>query len=191
LTTNTYPVAVEPSRREVEYPDGIELTFRRQTFTIPAELPEAVLDPFFADNFDQDLVAFVGAILNVRGGDMDAKDEKVGAAVMSQLMSRPTLPRTLRNAIHAAYRVLFGDDGYERLIATKPSVVDLYWRLPRALADEYGVGLGEASTPAGQPETGGQTSNPTLPATTPESTPEPSGGIPATPDSSVPAVSTG
>lgn len=159
---------LDAARREAAYPDGIPVVKGGQTFTLPAELPVEVFDPFLSENLG--LVDILKDALSEK-----ADDKGLGELVIDTLLARPSLPADLLQAIKDAFAVLF-DEQYPAFVATRPSVQD-YVRLTRGLVQAYGVSLGEATASPGSSESAGATPKPTSTSTT-DSTPEASGDTP-------------
>ncbi|MFG2986260.1 hypothetical protein ACGFYQ_34250 [Streptomyces sp. NPDC048258] len=168
-----YVIDLDAERREVQYPDGIEVRFNKNAFLFPAELPAAALDPLLSE--DLDLVGLLTDLARTEGGS-------VGGDVIELLFKRPSLPRKFIDAVKAIYVICLGEEHFERFEDANPSIPD-YFRITKALATVYGVELGKLFGSADSSESDGETSNPTSPDTT-TSTPEASGSAPASPDSS-------
>lgn len=170
--------------REHVNPDGLPVRFKGEVFTLPAEFPIDVLDPFLRGEFD--FVGLVKAIVEA-GDEVDpetGQKQGIVAGVVDVLLERPTLPAEVVDAFHLALRGLFGSDQYDRFLALRPGNRSLP-ALVRGLARKYGVSLGEAFASPSSSDTAGATSSPNSPATTPDSTPEtPSAGPEPAPGSS-------
>ena len=163
-------------RREVQHPDGIEVRFNKNAFLFPSELPAAALDPILSEELD--LVGLLADLARSGGGS-------VGGDVMELLFKRPSLPRKFIGAVKDTYRILLGEEHFERFEDATPSIPD-YVRITKALVAVYGVELGKLFGPADSSESGGETSSPTSPDTT-GSMPAESASTPASPDSSASA----
>ncbi|MFD7763556.1 hypothetical protein [Streptomyces microflavus] len=170
-----YEVDLDADRRELQYPDGINVRLRDHGFRFPAELPAEALDPLFSD--DLDLVGLLADLAQT------SKGSAVGDGI-ELLFRRPNLPKKFFEAVKQTYQVLLGEEAYERFLSVKPSISE-YVRLTKALASLYGVELGKSFGLAGSFATGSAeaTSKPTSPDTT-SSTPEESGSDPDNQDSS-------
>ena len=166
-TPNLYILDLDAARREAQIPDGITLTLRGETFTLPSELPLDVFDPLLAEEFDlTDLIRKV----------MDSPSDSYSDALIDVLVARPDLPKQTVAAVRSVLERLFnaaGDDHFTRFVATRPSVPD-YTRLTAGLVKAYGVGLGEAFKSLSTAVDGGATSRETSKSTQ-ASTPETSG----------------
>lgn len=168
-------IDLDAAKRESRYPDGIPVVKGGVTFTLPAELPVEVFDPFLAED-----LGLIEILKDVLDGDKD-DDKGIGDLVIDALTARPALPRELLGAIKDAFAIVFGDEQYAAFVAQKPSVND-YLRLVRGLQALYGVGLGEASASPASSESAGSTPKPTSDAAT-DSTPDSPGEPPTTPTS--------
>lgn len=151
-------IDLDAARRESAYPDGIPLVLRGEEFVLPAELPEACLDPLL----DEKLGLFE-AIKQAVEDDQGAGS--VGTDVVNILTARPDLPREVLAAIRGVFALLFGADEYSRFRSLRPSVPD-YFRMTKALTTLYGVSLGEAWRSLASSESDGATSSPTSNTTT-------------------------
>jgi hypothetical protein len=168
-----YAIDIDAQRREITYPDGIQVLLNGHGFTFPAELPADALDPILSDELD--LVGLLGDLVNTRGSADTAE-------LVTLLFRRPTLPKKFLDAVRETYRLLLGDEAFERFKSTRPSLTD-YARLTVSLTKLYGVELGKLFGSADSSETDGETSSQTSADST-ESTPEGSGSAPAGPGSS-------
>lgn len=164
-------IDLDAAVREATYPDGIPVTKGGKTFTLPAELPEAVLDPLLSDDLD-----IAGVIADVLKDTRPGEDRSIGDDVVAVLTARPNLPKDAVLAAKECFAVLFGDQ-FEDFCAERPSIND-YIRIARAALPLYGVSLGEAFGSPGPSEPAGETPKPTSPVSTPDSTPETSGETP-------------
>ena len=169
-------IDLDAERREIQYPEGIPVRLRGETYVFPAELPADVLDPLFDPELD-----LMGLFAKV----VQSTDNTVAGEVVDILLARPNLLRQFKRAMKEVYRELLGDD-YERFDQTRPSVAD-YVRLSKALGKAYGVELGKLFGLPASSESTGEPSNPTSPATT-NSMLEGSGSAPADQGSSASAA---
>lgn len=167
-------IDLDAARREAGSPDGIPLTLRDEEFLLPAELPEACLDPLLDERLGL-FEAIKQAVENDQGGG------SVGADVVNLLTARPDLPREVLSAIRGVFALLFGPDEFSRFQSLRPSLPD-YLRMIKALTSLYGVSLGEAWRSLASSESDGATSKPTSSSTT-TSTPEASSAGPTSPAS--------
>ncbi|MFB8026026.1 MULTISPECIES: hypothetical protein [unclassified Streptomyces] len=170
-----YEIDLDADRREVQYPDGINVRLRGHGFCFPAELPADALDPLLSDDLD-----LVGLLADLT---VTSKGSAVGDAV-ELFFRRPSLPKNFLSAVKETYKVLLGDEPFDRFLSVRPSISD-YVRLTKALASLYGVELGKSFGLDGSstPKSDEATSKPTSPDTT-SSTPEDSGSAPGSPGSS-------
>lgn len=172
------------------------LTYRKQSFTLPAELPGAVIAPFLAD--DLGLIDLISEVVAAMGdddkkksedGDEDEDGKSFTDMVFDVLKKAPTLPKGLIDAATQAFRDLLDaeDEGqFDRFQALKPSV-NAYLLIARGLFDEYGVGLTDFFGSDEPSENTDEDSKPTSPTTTQEAekqTSEVSSDAPETPVSS-------
>lgn len=164
-------IDLDAGRREQEYPDTLPVTFRGETFDLPAEFPLDVLDPFLAEDFN--LAGLIREVM-AEARKEDGTTKPISEVVIDTLFNRPALPIEVIQAIFAAFELLFGAENYARFKALRPSLVD-YGRLTRGLFSAYGVSLGEAFASPASSETAGTTPNQTSPGSTPDSTPDGSG----------------
>ncbi|MFF4188106.1 hypothetical protein ACFYZ9_33420 [Streptomyces sp. NPDC001691] len=168
-----YVLDLDAERREITYPDGIDVRLNGHVFRFPAELPADALDPLLAD--DLDLVGLLADLAKAEGGS-------AAGDMIELLFRRPSLPKKFLAAVKETYRILLGEEPYERFLSVKPSMAD-YVRLTKALVKVYGVELGKSFGLGGSSATSGETSSPTSPDTT-TSTPDSSGADPDSPASS-------
>lgn len=168
-----YDIDLDAERREVQYPDGINLLIHGHGFRFPAELPADALDPMLSD--DLDLIGLLGDLAKAQGGSA------VGDTI-ELLFKRPKLPKKFLDAVKATYLVLLGEEAFERFLSVRPSIGD-YVRMTKGLAKVYGVDLGKLFGLGGSSESDEETSKPTSPDTT-TSTHEESGSAQDSPDSS-------
>lgn len=164
---------LDAARREAEQPDGLPVVFKGHTFTLPAELPVDVFDPFLADDFD--LAGLIRDAMKFTRDD-EGKARPMYLIVTDTLFKRPTIPVDIAKAIFAAFEALFGEEQYAEFKTLRPSLPD-YGRLTSGLFQMYGVSLGEAFASLDSSGTDGATPNQTSPDST-SSTPEASGGDP-------------
>lgn len=155
----------DAAKREEEQPDGIRLTFKGETFILPAELPLDIFDALLSEKLD--LTGIFTELLN-------SEDDADGfVAVLKLLIDRPTLPKALLDAIHACFASLFGEEDYARFRKLRPSIKDVV-RIGRGLLERYGMSLGEAFASRDSSEAAGATSKEPSNSIT-ESTPAASG----------------
>jgi hypothetical protein len=146
-------------------------------YPLPVEFPIDVLTPLLGVGLDLGLVARLAADA-VNADDPQAQRNAIGL-VLDILVATPELPIQAIDAAQAITRNLLGQDGYDALVAMRPSREDLTI-LIGGVFRLYGVSLGEASPSADSSTSGGATSNETSSDTT-ESTPETSGEPVTTP----------
>ncbi|MER6232579.1 hypothetical protein ACFUC2_05285 [[Kitasatospora] papulosa] len=165
----SFVIDLDADRREVQYPDGIDVRLRDHGFRFPAELPAEALDPLLSD--DLDLVGLLADLASTQKGS-------VAGDAIELLFRRPNLPKKFLDAVKETYRILLGEETFERFLSVRPSISD-YIRLTKALANLYGVELGKSFGLDGFFETGSgeATSKPISPGTT-SSTHEESGFAP-------------
>ena len=175
------------SEREVKE-ESLPIRFGGQVVaTVPTELPLDVLSPL--RRMDSEITLILRSVMTLANASNEAKQRwDATELIVDVLAANPALPSTVIEVIEDMARRLFGDDGYEALVAQRPTRDDLAF-LTRRLLNFYGLTLGE-SRPASPSSTeeeasGGETSKPTS-LTTTASTSEESGAAPATPASSEP-----
>uniref|UniRef100_UPI003F49B15E hypothetical protein n=1 Tax=Streptomyces sp. CA-136453 TaxID=3240050 RepID=UPI003F49B15E len=168
-----YVLDLDAERREITYPDGIDVRLNGHVFCFPPELPADALDPLLSE--DLDLVGLLTDLAKTDGGGTTGD-------VVELLFKRPFLPKQFLAAVKATYRILLDEEPYERFLSVKPSIAD-YVRLTKALVKVYGVELGKSFGLGVSSATDGETSSPTSPAST-GSTPGSSGSGPGSPASS-------
>ncbi|WP_167163004.1 hypothetical protein [Streptomyces sp. MBT27] len=166
-------IDLDAERREIQYPDGIDVRLRGHVFRFPSELPAEALDSLLSDELD--LVGLLADLAKSAGGTA------VGDTI-ELLFKRPTLPKRFLAAVKDTFRVLLGEEPFERFLSVQPSISD-YVRLTKALARVYGIELGKSFGLGASSATSGGTSSPTSPDTT-TSTPDSSGADPDSPASS-------
>ncbi|MGL5816649.1 MAG: hypothetical protein ACRCYR_03730 [Phycicoccus sp.] len=159
-----FQIDLDAARRERRQPEGLPVTIGGQTFTLPAELPLDVFDPFLDETFDLAGLIREGIAKSKEVGD-DGEPRGVEGAAVDVLFLRPDLPVDLIRRVYAAFEVLFGPEQYAAFNVARPSLLD-YAALFRGLYRQYGVGLGEAYGSLGSSGDGGQTPKPTSPAST-------------------------
>ena len=142
------------------------LTYKGHTFTLPAELPAAVLVPFLDEKAG--LIELVTEVI-ADAGDDDGLADMLEAV----LAKRKALPRQLLDAAGAAFQALLGDD-YDAFQALRPSVT-AYVLIARAVVTEYGMGLADFFGSDESSGDDGEPSKVTSPSTTTDSTPDSSG----------------
>jgi hypothetical protein len=159
------------ARREAGQPDGLVVRLQKETFTLPGELPLAVLDPIFAA--DEELVSLIRLVLNIVGDGSAQVNVDLTEVVVRELSEHPALPTGIVQMIKACLAALFGEEEWTRFEALRPSMPDML-RLIRGLWSAYGVGLGEALRSRGPSENAGttskSTSNGSIPSTRGRST---------------------
>lgn len=163
-------IDMNAARRERQAPEGIVVPFGDETFTLPAELPVDVFDPFLADEFNlsgliRDGIGRYKAETDRHkaevarkdaGEDVTPKGPQLSKVVLDTLFDRPDLPLEVVKTIYASFELLFGADQYARFKTQRPSLED-YQFLTAALLDMYGVSLGEALASPGSSESDGAT----------------------------------
>ena len=158
------------------------------TVLLPLEVPLYVFEPLQEINVD--IAFFVKQVFTVWQSQQEG-DESGRTAAISMvtdiLVANPDLPIQVLNAGKECLKRLIGDEAYDAFIAMKPSAQDVR-DLLTYLAEQYGVGLGEASESTDSSQTDGMTSSPTSDGST-DSTPEGFSPTPALPVSSEPADS--
>ncbi|MFJ8043791.1 hypothetical protein ACIRBX_25145 [Kitasatospora sp. NPDC096147] len=153
---------------------------------LPAELPLEVWQPLVGIPY---LPLLLRKLVEAAQSQGEQQAEAAGL-IVDVLGSEPSLPADLVGAFAEMGRRLLGQEGYDRLMAQKPSHSDVL-ELARYAWSKYlsgGAGLGELIGPSEPSTTAGTTSKPTFSGTT-TSTPGVSGGGPVTLDSSAPAGS--
>lgn len=163
-------IDLDAGRRELAHPDGIPVVLGGETFTLPAEFPVDVLDPFLDEKFD--LAGLIREAVR-KSKNEDGTTKPVSVIVVDTLFDRPSLPVELIQTIYAAFEQLFGAEDYARFKAQRPSIGD-YQRLTSGLFSLYGVSLGEAFASPDSSESDGATQKETSAGST-ESTPAKSG----------------
>jgi hypothetical protein len=164
------------ARQETKVPEVIVIGDTK--VSLPVELPIDVFGPL--KNLDVDLALLMRqAITSATGNGDQAKEAQ--SLVIDLLVANPNLPRDLIDAIAESATRLLGQEGYDALVAFRPSREDL-GVLAKTLLGHYGVSLGEALGSSDSSTNDGTTSKPTSNGGT-ESTPEGSSETPATPTS--------
>lgn len=144
--------------------------------TLSAELPLDVFSPLRV--FDQELALLMRSAVDAARAQQSTDRWDATDMVISLLASNPALPVKVLDVIGEVARGLFGDEGYDALLAARLTKEDVAV-LAKGVFRWYGVTLGEASEPSGSPEGSGTTSTPTS-STTTDLTPEESGSDLAT-----------
>jgi hypothetical protein len=155
---------------------------------LPVEVPISVFEPLQEINVD--IAFFVKQLFAVWQSQQESDEGGRTAAIgmlTDILVANPDLPVQVLNAGRECLKRLIGDEAYDAFIAMKPSVQDVR-DLLTYLAEQYGVGLGEASESTDSSQTNGPTSSPTSDGST-DLTPEVSSLTLAPPVSSEPADS--
>lgn len=162
------------------------LKYRGREFTLPGELPGAVIAPFLDKELGlapliADAIAKAQAEEEAAG---EAAEEKDGpgwfATIVKAIADRPDLPLDIIDAAGKALAELFeagGEGQYAQLSALRPSVA-AYLAIGTQAAITYGVGLMDFFSSSGSSEDGGDESKLTSLASTPASTPALSGVVP-------------
>lgn len=180
--TAAFVIDVDAAQRESQFPDGIPIVFKGETFTLPAELPLDVFDPVLSADFD--LVGLVRTLF-----DSEAND--AGGMVTELLTARPGLPLEFRDTIYDCLQLLWGEEQWKSFLAKRPGLPTLIF-IVKGLVKAYGITLGEAFASLGSFVGAGATQKLTSPSSTEGSTPEASGGetepAPATSESDVSAT---
>ncbi len=169
------------------------LTYRQQTFLLPAELPGAALAPFLSTE-----LALIDLITDVMDADKNTTtdpetglqvEESLTDLVIRVLKSRPSLPVELLDAAKAALAELLGDNA-DAFFALKPSI-NAYWLIATQITGLYGFGVADFfESPASSPaETDGGESLKATSSESTASTPAASGDVLVIPASSEPAAS--
>ena len=163
---------LDASRRETAHPDGIPVQFHGEIFTLPAELPADVFDPFLSGTFD--IVAVAQAMF---ADDVEAVDGQAAVTMIDRLLGvledHPKIIADGFGAIKDSFRLLFGAAEYDAFVLLRPSFAD-YARLLKGLIGLYGVCLGEAFASPSVSVTAGPTPKLTASVST-SSTPDPFG----------------
>lgn len=152
--------------------------------TLPVELPVDVLAPL--RNLDGDLTLILRQAMQASRGGANEKFEAT-ELVVDVLASNPALPVTALNTLTQVAKNLLTDEGFDRLMAQRPSAQD-FATLVKGVFRFYGLSLGEAS-PSSDSSTDSGTTSPGTSSTTSDSTPEASGTTPAPTPSLEPAAS--
>ena len=174
MSTKSNLLDLDAARRENAHPEGIVVVLGGEEFTLPAELPADVFDPFLAPEFN-----LSGLILTLFKSADDGKELEIADRLMILLLDRPSLPTEVVDAIYTALELLFGAEQWATFKAQRPSFKDL-GRLVSGLFRMYGTSLGEAFASVSSVTTAGPTSKQTSPLGIPASTPDTSGaGTPA------------
>lgn len=137
MTTATpamYQVDLDAARREAEVPDSLDVTFGKQLYHLPAELPLDVLQPL-VDDEEFDLVGLLRRVL---------ASESLSDGLVDALAEDPALATSTIGLIRRVFEALFGVEQFAQFLAGRPSISD-YLRLVGGLSRAYGVSLGEAS----------------------------------------------
>lgn len=135
--------------------ENLVVRFGGVDYELPPELPADVLLPLIDPELD-----LIGTIKTFIDDDTEG-----GTDVVDALLSRPDLPAGVWDAFTTSLRRLFGDDQFDTLEASRPSI-PAYVRLVGGLFRLYGVGLGEALGPSPTSEDGGGSSKETSSTTT-------------------------
>jgi hypothetical protein len=146
---------------------------------LPAEFPLDTLEPLVDVNLD--IALLIEQAIQIAGADSQAQQIASIELITQILASNPNLFRELIDAVKEMTRRLLGADGYDALVATRPTAWDII-DLAREISAWYGISLGESSPPS-IPSSGGGTSNSTS-STISSSMPVVSGNAPATLNSS-------
>jgi hypothetical protein len=151
-----------------EHSPGVKIGGEK--LALPVELPVDVLQPLL--NLDQDVIYLAKQAIDARASnDVDA----IVASVVDMLVAHPTLPRDAVETVTTMARRLFGEEGYEKLVAARLTLPEI-GRLAKYLGKRYGVGLGEALRPSESSEGSGTTSRPTSSASTTSTSAKSRGG---------------
>ncbi|MER6616264.1 hypothetical protein [Streptomyces xantholiticus] len=172
-----YEIDLDAERREVQYPDGINVRLRDHGFRFPAELPADALTPLLSEELD--LMGLLGDLVRSQSGGSTWE-------VIDLVLRRRDLPRQFDQAVKDTYKTLLGEEAFERFLSISPSIGD-YVRLTKALAKLYGVELGKLFGLGDSSKNAGEMSSPTSADSTTDSTPAEPGAAPAIPDSSASA----
>jgi hypothetical protein len=144
------------------------LVFGDVTVLLPVELPLQVLAPVV--DLDLDLAMLIRKAVDAARGSGDERSTSLDF-ILDLLVANPNLPAQAVAAVKDVARNLFGDDGYEALVAERPSLPDIQ-DLVKFIVATYGVGLGESSSPDEQSGSGTESSASSNAST--DSTPAPS-----------------
>lgn len=158
MVSNVIDLSAEAAKREVRYPDGLIVKFGDDSFTLPAELPVAALDPLFEINIDLATV-FGQALALANSSESEAASKGLGI-VFDVLTASPNLPKELWEGLRKSLAVLFGDEQWERFESQSLSLAT-YIALVKGLLRMYGSTLGEAFGSASPSENDGVTSSET------------------------------
>jgi hypothetical protein len=172
MSTATNVLDLDAARRESAHPEGIVVRLGGEDFTLPAELPADVFDPFLTPEFD--LSGLIIAVFKDKNDDGSESD--LAERLVSLLFDRPSLPTEVIDAVYRALELLFGDEQWATFKAQRPSFKDL-GRLVGGLFRLYGTSLGEAFASVSSVTTAGPTSKQTSPLGIPASTPDGSGEV--------------
>ena len=148
------------------------------------EFPLDTIEPLVDVNLDIALV--VEQVVRVASAESATQQMASLDLIAQVLAANPNLFRELIGAIKEMGRRLFGPEGYQAFVATRPTAWDVA-DLAKELMGWYGVSLGESS-PASTSSSDGEMPRPTSSSIT-NSMSEESGSAPVTPVSSVSAVS--
>lgn len=159
--------------------------------TIPTELPIDVLAPL--RRLDEEITLLLRTAMTAMNAGAEAQQRFDAASLIVDILAaNPALPTTVVDVIHDMAVLLMGQDGYDGLMAARPSKDDMSF-LGLGLLRFYGLTLGESrpssDSSSQEGQIAGETSKPTSLTTTPDSTPEESGPAPVAPASSEPDAS--
>jgi len=132
-----------------------------QQLDLPRELPVDVLAPLTEINVD--ISVFVRMAMDAYKTAQDEGEDSVDAvidAVIDIFAANPDLPTKIISAVKLMALRLFGQEGYDLLIAARPSVPEL-GAIAKFAGRKYGVGLGEALPSSDSSEGTGTTSKAT------------------------------
>ncbi|HET9656747.1 MAG TPA: hypothetical protein VFP72_15450, partial [Kineosporiaceae bacterium] len=111
----SFTLDLDAARRETEHPDGIDVVFAGNTYTLPAELPLDVIDVLVSDELG--LVDLLRATI----GDGTVK---VATGIVNSLLSEGNLPRHLLEGFYRVLEALFGPEQWASFRAARPSTSD-------------------------------------------------------------------
>jgi hypothetical protein len=153
-TMDEYELDLDAARREANaQPPRIKLG--GETFTLPVQLPAAVLDPLFEHKLDDLITILVDLAAEGNPADPDSADL---TDLFAKVRERPLILVNLLDAIHEVFRRLIGEEQWPRWRSKNPSIPD-YIKVAKFAWSVYGVSLGEALGFGTSSSNGGGTSS--------------------------------
>jgi hypothetical protein len=181
--------AMRAARRETRKPPALRVG--GQVLTLPHEVPLDVFQPI--TDLDVNLPLIVRQVVDLMSSETEEGERKAATSlVIDLLITRPTLPQDVLNAVKEMGRRLFDWDDehagqWQVFVDARPTKDDVA-EIAKMLLAKYGLSLGEALGSTEASSDGGATSSATSSSAT-DSTPVASGKPRARKASSVPAAS--